>query len=388
MAETLANGTTIPQGSDPIHGSGVQAMRNLGGSVDGQLGNRYTKAQADALLAGKAASSHTHPVSQVTGLQAALDAKVGSADPRLSDARAPLPHGHQVGDVEGLDAALDAAGGSASWAQVADKPSVFPPSEHTHALAQVSGLQAALDAKARKEPVDLADQNLNDVIDEGPYVQPSSSVATAARNYPANGNGLYTAGFLDVVSRPGDYLVKQYFTAFNGLDTMWRTRYAGTWNQWRRTFRADEATPVVSKVAALEYDSGWRDLSGLLGAQYVSGEYWIRRVRNQVWMHFYQLVLAIESGTSVRPVWNLPIGFRPDVRYAYAAFAPRTPNTPAVGDHPMVRGADAGGPVRISRYGVQDIYNYSAGQFISADISFLTSDAVLTPPPGAAVTIF
>lgn len=140
MAETLANGTTIPQGSDPIHGSGVQAMRNLGGSVDGQLGNRYTKAQADALLAGKAASSHTHPVSQVTGLQAALDAKVGSTDPRLSDARTPLPHGHQVGDVEGLDAALDAAGGSASWAQVTNRPSTFPPSAHTHAVADVTGL--------------------------------------------------------------------------------------------------------------------------------------------------------------------------------------------------------------------------------------------------------
>lgn len=112
MAETLANGTTIPQGSDPIHGSGVQAMRNLGGSVDGQLGNRYTKAQADALLAGKS----------------------------------PVGHGHQVSDVEGLDAALDAAGGSASWAQVTDKPTVFPPSAHTHTLADVDGLAARLSA--------------------------------------------------------------------------------------------------------------------------------------------------------------------------------------------------------------------------------------------------
>lgn len=131
MAETLANGTTIPQGSDPIHGSGVQAMRNLGGSVDGQLGNRYTKAQADALLAGKASSSHTHPVSQVTGLQAALDAAGGSASwAQVTDKPTVFPpsaHTH-------------------TWAQVTGRPSTFPPSAHTHAVADVTGLASRLDA--------------------------------------------------------------------------------------------------------------------------------------------------------------------------------------------------------------------------------------------------
>ena len=344
VAETLANGTTIPQGTDLIHGSGVQAMRNLGGSVDGQLGNRYTKAQADALLAAKS----------------------------------PVGHGHQISDVEGLDAALDAAGGSASWAQVTDKPTVFPPSEHTHALAQVDGLQAALDAKARKEPVDLADQNLNDVIDEGPYVQTSSSVATAARNYPANGNGLYTAGFLDVVSRPGDYLVRQYFTAFNGLDTMWRTRYAGTWNPWRRTFRADEASPVINRVAALEYNTGWRDVTALLGEQYISGEYWVKRVRNTVYLHFYELKLVAGAGSSVRPSWSLITGFRPSTRYANVPFAGKNATQYAAG------------PLRVSRYGVTDIYGYADGLMIDADVSFDTEDAPLAPAnlPGAAATIF
>lgn len=292
MAETLANGTIIPQGTDLIHSSGVQAMRSLGGSVDGQLGNRYTKAQADALLAGK----------------------------------------------------------------------------------------------ARKEPVDLADQDLNDVIDEGPYIQTSSAAATAERNYPANSNGLFTAGFLDVVSRPGDFLVRQIFTAFNGLDTFWRTRYAGAWSTWRRTFRADEAAPVVNRVTALEYDSGWRDVSSLLGEQYISGEFWIRRIGKQIWLHFYHLALAHTGGTSIRPAWNLPIGYRPDIRYAYLPFAPRSGDKPWT--TPPTVGVDASGPMRVSRFGVQDIYNISAGQLISADVSFTTSDAVLTPPPGAAVTIF
>jgi len=107
MAETLANGTTIPQGSDPIHGSGVQAMRNLGGSVDGQLGNRYTKAQADALLAGKAPVSHTH-----------------------------------------------------SWAQVTGKPTVFPPASHTHTAGDVTGLQAQLDALT----FDTGERNITSLV--------------------------------------------------------------------------------------------------------------------------------------------------------------------------------------------------------------------------------
>ena len=145
---------------------------------------------------------------------------------------------------------------------------------------------------------------------------------------------------------------------------------------------------LADRLAALEYDSGWRDLSALLGTQYISGEYWIRRVGNEVRLHFYQLVLALESGTSVRPVYNLPIGFRPDVRYAYASFAPRTGDKPWT--TPPTVGADAGGPMRVSRYGVQDIYNYSAGQLISAGVSFTTSDARPTSAslPGAAVTIF
>lgn len=88
MAETLANGTVVPQGSDLIHASGVQAMRNMGGSVDAQLGNR-------ALV------GHTHPIAGVVGLQSALDGKSTTS------------HTH-------------------SWSQITSKPSAFPPATHTH----------------------------------------------------------------------------------------------------------------------------------------------------------------------------------------------------------------------------------------------------------------
>lgn len=59
---------------------------------------RLTKSEAELTyatkseLAGKADVSHTHGVSQITGLAAQLAGKVDSSDPRLSDARPPRPH--------------------------------------------------------------------------------------------------------------------------------------------------------------------------------------------------------------------------------------------------------------------------------------------------------
>lgn len=59
---------------------------------------RLTKSEAESTyatkseLSGKADSSHTHGVSQITGLAAQLAGKVDSSDPRLSDARPPRPH--------------------------------------------------------------------------------------------------------------------------------------------------------------------------------------------------------------------------------------------------------------------------------------------------------
>ena len=45
-------------------------------------------------------------ISDVTGLQTALDDKVDDTDPRLSDARTPLTHMHAQSDVTGLATAL------------------------------------------------------------------------------------------------------------------------------------------------------------------------------------------------------------------------------------------------------------------------------------------
>lgn len=89
-----------------------------------------TKKYVDDALAKKANSSHTHAITQVTGLQAALDTKA------TTDAL-----------TTGLAGKSDTTH-THSWGQVTGKPSTFTPSAHKHALADVNGLDVALEGKA------------------------------------------------------------------------------------------------------------------------------------------------------------------------------------------------------------------------------------------------
>ncbi|MGO3325313.1 hypothetical protein [Gordonia sp. (in: high G+C Gram-positive bacteria)] len=43
------------------------------------------------------------------------------------------------------DTAIVDAGKTATWGQVSNKPSTFPPATHSHDVADVTGLQAILD---------------------------------------------------------------------------------------------------------------------------------------------------------------------------------------------------------------------------------------------------
>lgn len=45
-----------------------------------------------------------------------------------------------------IEAGVEGAAGSATWGQVSNRPSTFPPATHDHTIANVTGLQAALDA--------------------------------------------------------------------------------------------------------------------------------------------------------------------------------------------------------------------------------------------------
>lgn len=71
-------------------------------------------------LDGKAASSHTHSIANVTSLQTALDGKAASV------------HTHAIADVTNLQTSLDGKAASA----------------HSHAISDVTSLQSSLDGKS------------------------------------------------------------------------------------------------------------------------------------------------------------------------------------------------------------------------------------------------
>jgi hypothetical protein len=83
---------------------------NPHGTTAAQVG-AYTIAQADALLAGKAAGTHVHVLANIT----------------------------------------DLASLTIGWTNLTGKPSSFPPSAHAHAIGDTAGLQTALDGK---QPLD------------------------------------------------------------------------------------------------------------------------------------------------------------------------------------------------------------------------------------------
>ncbi|HET9144162.1 hypothetical protein [Actinophytocola sp.] len=117
-------------------------------------------------LAGKSDTGHTHPISGVTGLQAALDGKQATGDYATNTAltnglagKANTVHTHSISNVTGLQTALD---GKAAVA-------------HTHAVADTTGLQAALDAKAP-----LASPTFTGTVTAPRFVTPPVVLADAA----------------------------------------------------------------------------------------------------------------------------------------------------------------------------------------------------------------
>lgn len=85
-----------------------------------------------------APSAHTHEISDVNGLQLALDEKQPSGDYATNSA---LNNGlaGKLGKTEKAESASVAD--SVAWTGVTGKPSSFTPSAHTHTIANVDGLQ-------------------------------------------------------------------------------------------------------------------------------------------------------------------------------------------------------------------------------------------------------
>lgn len=217
-----------------------EAIAALGGGSGGTTVNWNT-------LTGKPTSFppsyHTHPISEVTGLQTALNSKQAAGSyaaaththdassitsGTLSIDRIPVLPSQAPVVVNGLLASITSSQESSivtgtvvitsdgkryvykgtgaktsadsyiiladiapSWASISEKPAVFSPEAHTHLVSDVAGLQGALDAK-----------------------QPAGSYASAAQGAKA-----------DTASQPGHIHAKADVT---GLDSALATKITGS----------------------------------------------------------------------------------------------------------------------------------------------------------------
>lgn len=93
-----------------------------------------------------------------TTVMTAIGERVKNDDPRLSDARSPTTHDHTMSQVTGLDDALDGksdVGHGHEWSQISKKPPTYPPTAHDHAKAEV-GLDAVDNTSDMDKPVSTA----------------------------------------------------------------------------------------------------------------------------------------------------------------------------------------------------------------------------------------
>jgi len=137
---------------------------------DSRLSNSVVRTNDTRLSDARTPLSHNHNISDVSGLQTALDSKQASGNYAASS------HTHAISNVSGLQLILDGKQPSGSYASL----------NHTHSIANVSGLQTALDGK-----------------------QPSGSYATLSHNHLiADVTGLQTA--LDGKQPSGSYAASSH----------------------------------------------------------------------------------------------------------------------------------------------------------------------------------
>src|SRR5690606_37355063 len=130
-----ANRVIISDGSGDLAASSITTTEL--GYLDDVTSNIQTQ------LDGKAASSHSHAISDVTGLSAALAGKADSV------------HSHSISDVTGLSTAL---------AGKAD-------ANHTHDIEGIDGLEDALDGKAAASHTHAASDITSGTFDDARIAQ-------------------------------------------------------------------------------------------------------------------------------------------------------------------------------------------------------------------------
>lgn len=161
-----------------------QLQSNVNPVANDDLTRKY---YVDMLINGRAPSSHTHTMAQISNLPAVTTSIVSDAIVRRTG----------TGNIS--VPATPAGSGYATSKDYVD---------------------------GKFEGTALGTEDLNNILTPGDYFQGSSSNATSARNYP----GAQRAGHL-TVSRLGTS-VRQEYTDYQHTSKYSRTKYGASWNAW------------------------------------------------------------------------------------------------------------------------------------------------------------
>lgn len=159
---TIENITGLQDALDGKQAVGDYALKSEVKTVDDKFAGYTTTEALNGLLDGKAAVVHTHTVDNVTGLQAALDAKMAASEAAKFATR---DHNHDQAylAIKGKAESAKVAD-SVAWTSVtgtegvalksdldskmeASEASKFAQASHVHAIENVTGLQQALNDK-------------------------------------------------------------------------------------------------------------------------------------------------------------------------------------------------------------------------------------------------
>jgi len=139
----------------------------------------------------------------------------------------------------------------------------------------------------------------------------------------------------------------------------------------------DIPTTIAARLAALEYDSGWRNINSFVTG-WVSGDLRVRRIGKIVHIQAYQLIAAEQATPGDWAIHNslIPSGFRVDL--SGFTWMP-------VSTQPSSQNLDVGGPFRIDRFGHAAIYQVKPTRRLNLLASWTTADAIPSPLPGTPV---
>lgn len=142
--------------AEGIHGHSISDVEGLETALNGKADSNhnhddryYNKTNVNELLLGKAGKAHSHEISDVNGLSDEIEGVKNSIE-----GKADVTHYHNIGEVNGLDDAMNGFSPKGHGHEMSDVNGLSEglngkaDSVHSHSINDVTGLQSALDVKS------------------------------------------------------------------------------------------------------------------------------------------------------------------------------------------------------------------------------------------------